>query len=144
MCDVLCKEMKISRRTFFRDLDALRQAGIPIVYDSKNREYALERHFVFDWVSNGALTWRDAVALLAILSIVQCPHDSELEQYKAELTGKLLNWIRNNHGDEADSIIANSKLLKSNPSASVKGMHGLVLSAQGRLQSARERESMAV
>jgi proteasome accessory factor B len=39
--DALALELGVSRRTVFRDLDALRQAGIPLAYDGQRQTYGI-------------------------------------------------------------------------------------------------------
>ena len=37
--EALAQACGVSRRTIFRDLDTLRQAGVPLVYDDENQHY---------------------------------------------------------------------------------------------------------
>ncbi|MBN1943254.1 MAG: WYL domain-containing protein [Phycisphaerae bacterium] len=63
--DQLAEDLQISRRTLFRDLNALELAHIPYYYDPAGKTYRISRHFFLPPVN---LTLGEALALLVLAS----------------------------------------------------------------------------
>lgn len=59
--DELSRELEVSRRTVFRDLNVLELAHIPYYYDRSNATYRIDNHFFLPPVN---LTLNEALALL--------------------------------------------------------------------------------
>jgi len=59
--DELAKELEVSRRTVFRDLNMLELAHIPYYFDRRRRSYRINQHFFLSPVN---LTLAEALALL--------------------------------------------------------------------------------
>jgi len=68
----LAAEMGCTQRTIFRDLNHLKDSGIPISYDSATKQYAMAGHFHMPPVQ---LTLDESLALLAL-----CEHVAGREQ----------------------------------------------------------------
>ncbi len=61
--DDLAKMLGLSRRTVFRDLKELSEAGVPYHYDAKTRTYSIDRHFLLPPLD---LTPKETMGLLMI------------------------------------------------------------------------------
>ena len=61
----LAREFNVSRRTLFRDLNLLKQSGIPLVYDGAARSYVIERDFFLPPVN---FTLPEVLGLTMVLS----------------------------------------------------------------------------
>ena len=61
--DQLAEDLQVSRRTIFRDLNALELAHIPYYYDPAGKTYRISRHFFLQPVN---LTLGEALALLVL------------------------------------------------------------------------------
>jgi hypothetical protein len=118
----ICREDKVSRRTFLRDLQRLREAGIAVTYDQKMR------HFRVDWpgstVCEGgfdqlAFELDESIALLAILDRADCPLASELHHLRIQIYSKLVNWLTRAWGDCLEQVMGHSKVLAFHPSESI-------------------------
>lgn len=59
----LAEELQVSRRTVFRDLNALELAHIPYYYDPESKSYRISRHFFLSPVN---LTLGEALSVLAL------------------------------------------------------------------------------
>jgi len=59
--DALAEEMEVSRRTIFRDLKALAEAGVPYYYDQSTEGYAIDRSFFLPAIN---FTLDEGLALL--------------------------------------------------------------------------------
>ena len=53
----------VSRRTMFRDLDLLRQAGVPVLFDDDEGWYRLEQHY---FLPPTTFTAEEALAMLLV------------------------------------------------------------------------------
>jgi predicted DNA-binding transcriptional regulator YafY len=130
----LCRELKISRRTFFRDLGTLRSAGIPVVYDARLREFCIDSSVDLAHLTDGPLTWYDAMVLLVMLNAADCSGHRELKEYRNSLHARLVNRLHQHDGHEMGSI-ASTKVPAENPAASSRTMRDSVLSARSQKQS---------
>lgn len=59
----LMRELKVARRTLYRDFSMLKLAGIPIMYEASSRGYTIEKSFFLPPVN---LTFPEALALLML------------------------------------------------------------------------------
>jgi len=60
----LAREVRVSRRTLFRDLDMLRLAGVPLLYHKAQHSYAIEKSFFLPPVN---FTFSEVLALMTII-----------------------------------------------------------------------------
>lgn len=61
--NALAREMSISRRTVFRDLNVLREAGVVCSYDAESERYGIDRSYYLPPMN---LTMEEALALLLL------------------------------------------------------------------------------
>jgi len=64
LADDLAKELKVSRRTLFRDLEMLRLANVPLVYHRGQHTYAIEKSFFLPPVN---FTFSEVLALMTLV-----------------------------------------------------------------------------
>ena len=64
----LARELEVSRRTIFRDLNMLELAHIPYYYDPKRGGYKINRHFFLPPIN---LTLSEALAVLMLAGRLQ-------------------------------------------------------------------------
>ncbi len=60
----LARELNVSRRTLFRDLNLLKLAGVPLIFDAAARSYAIERDFFLPPVN---FTLPEVLGLMMVL-----------------------------------------------------------------------------
>lgn len=84
----LAREFDVSRRTIFRDINTLRDMGIPVQFDEGNDAYRLSREYQFGKAPHLTGDELAALALAAHLSPVQLV--PELAATVREATAKLL------------------------------------------------------
>jgi predicted DNA-binding transcriptional regulator YafY len=113
--DTLADEAGVSRRTVFRDLNLLTQAGIPFVYDRANQRYRIEQSVVLPPLS---LTLGEALAyLLAVRHALDSPALPQRQQAAAaalkiegllppnvqDFCGPLLEGVESRPGPASDT-----------------------------------------
>ncbi len=64
LADDLAREVRVSRRTLFRDLDMLKLAGVPLIYSKREHSYAIEKNFFLPPVN---FTFSEVLMLMAIV-----------------------------------------------------------------------------
>jgi proteasome accessory factor B len=101
----LAEELQISRRTVFRDLNALELAHIPYYYDPQRQGYRISRHFFLPPVN---LSLSEAMALLVLSGRLDhqanVPLLSEGAQAAAKLESILPQAIRDHTGSLLDRL----------------------------------------
>ncbi|NOT02624.1 MAG: WYL domain-containing protein [Phycisphaerales bacterium] len=80
--DALAAEMAISRRTVFRDLNVLREAGVVCSYDAESERYGIDRSYYLPPVN---LTMEEALALLLVTR--KFVNDRVVPNVSAAMTG---------------------------------------------------------
>lgn len=123
----------ISRRTLFRDLEALREAGVPV---SRGRVhgYTIDK----EWLASLApavpadakdsmlrlapcsrpdwpLDWPESVALVAGLSRIIAPEGTEWDRYLNQARTRLLSHLNLVFGRKAGSLLTHARLLSKSP-----------------------------
>lgn len=63
--DGLAQACQVSRRTIFRDLDVLRQSGVPLVFDENEQRYRIPSHY---YLPPTNFTPEEALALIVLCS----------------------------------------------------------------------------
>ncbi len=103
--DELAEDLQISRRTVFRDLNALEMAHIPYYYDPASRGYRISSFFFLPPVN---LTLPEALALLALTGRLQTESNIPLlcqgAQAAAKIEGILPDAIRRHVGSLIDRL----------------------------------------
>jgi predicted DNA-binding transcriptional regulator YafY len=120
----------VSRRTVFRDMNRLREVGVPVYLDPESGCYRLKRDVgEFDVLDSKGwdLQWRECVALLAILERADLPEGSSLQSMRSNLLGKLVEWVHAEYGDRAGSVLANARLLQYRPSLSIEDIEAFMV-----------------
>ncbi|MEK6234355.1 MAG: transcriptional regulator [Planctomycetales bacterium] len=134
--DSLADSCKVSRRTIFRDLDALREAGVPLIYQDVEQSYSLQGDY--------CLPPTDFTAEEALALIVLC-HElggkSGLPFYKAAQTAALklesnLPSRLREHLREVSGAIE-IKLQARNPMTGSEPIYQQLLRAVGRRHPVR-------
>jgi predicted DNA-binding transcriptional regulator YafY len=84
--DQLADDLQVSRRTVFRDLNALEMAHIPYYYDPAGKTYRISRHFFLQPVN---LTLPEALALLILAGSLTDQANVPLLSHGAQAAAKL-------------------------------------------------------
>ena len=63
LADDLARELRVSRRTLFRDLDMLKLANVPLLYDKARHSYTIEKSFFLPPVH---FTFSEVLALMTL------------------------------------------------------------------------------
>lgn len=130
----LSRELEVSRRTVFRDLNVLEMARVPYYYDHQHDSYRINQHF---FLSPLNLTLPEALALLVsarrTLHSSVLPLASSASKAAMKLESVLPQPVRQHLGEVLDKIT-----IRPTPSARHDGLEGMFerLSeavAQGRL-----------
>jgi proteasome accessory factor B len=100
----LAEELQISRRTVFRDLNALEMAHIPYYYDPANRGYRISRHFFLPPVN---LTLPEAMCLLLLSSTLGDNKDIPLLREGVRAAAKIEGVLPDSIREHAGSILEN-------------------------------------
>lgn len=98
----LAEELQISRRTVFRDLNALEMARIPYYYDAESRGYRISRHFFLQPVN---LTLGEALALLTLAGHLQTESNVPLLEQGAHAAAKLESILPGPIREHVGSVI---------------------------------------
>jgi predicted DNA-binding transcriptional regulator YafY len=132
----LAREFEVSRRTIYRDIRFLEQAGIPIRYDSEKGGHALQRHFKL-CVSKFSDDELSALLLAAHVFALSCGRDVShpVHQAISKLLAQLPMSLCENMGNLLSSIrgVPSSALWPEKPHAVV----GKILSAISQKQQIR-------
>ena len=101
----LAEELQVSRRTVFRDLNALELARIPYYYEPSTRSYRISQHFFLPPVN---LTFGEAMAILTLAGRLEkesnIPLLSEGARAAAKIEGILPAPIREHLGSVMDRL----------------------------------------
>ncbi len=101
----LAQELQVSRRTVFRDLNALEMAKIPYYYDPELGGFRISRHFFMQPVN---LTLPEALALLTLAGKLKNGSDipllAQAGQAAAKLESVLPDAIREHVGSVIDTL----------------------------------------
>ncbi len=84
--DELAEELQVSRRTVFRDMNALEMARVPYYYDAASGGYSISRHFFLRPIN---LTLGEALALLVLAGRLQKESSVPLLTQGAHAAAKL-------------------------------------------------------
>jgi predicted DNA-binding transcriptional regulator YafY len=82
--DALAKTCEVSRRTIFRDLEVLRQAGVPLLFDEENGSYGIPATY---YLPPTNFTAEEALAVLVLCYELGTPN--QLPFYEAAQTAAL-------------------------------------------------------
>lgn len=108
----LAEELQVSRRTVFRDLNALEMAHIPYYYDQASRCYRISQHFFLQPVN---LTLGESLAMLTLAGRLDEPSVPLLGQ-AARAAAKLESILPETLREHVGSIVSRMKL-KLGPTA---------------------------
>jgi predicted DNA-binding transcriptional regulator YafY len=104
----LAEELQVSRRTVFRDLNALEMAHIPYYYDQASRSYRISQHFFLQPVN---LTLGESLALLTLAGRLEedpsVPLLGQAARAAAKLESILPETIREHVGSIVSSLTLN-------------------------------------
>jgi len=99
--DVICNRLKISRRTFYRDIRLLRNAGARVTYRPGTGAYEAE---LFSSIIGESLSTREAAAVKAALEGARPRRASEFESALDSARGKLAEIITEQFREHARGI----------------------------------------
>ena len=134
---LLMSRYPIGRRTLFRDLEALREAGVPVSRGRLNG-YTIDK----DWLASVASTtpadprdsmlrlarpgrpdwpldWPQSVALIAGLNKLFAPEGTEWDKYLNQARTRLLSHLNVVFGRKAGSLLTHARLLATKPELSL-------------------------
>ena len=114
----LAKELKVTRRTIFRDLETLRKAGIPYFHDDHEGGYKIGENFLLPPLN---FDLQESIALLLVLTkninhSFTLPLSQQIQQAALKIEGTLPGRIQKYCG----SILKNTSVRNFDP-ASTKG-----------------------
>ncbi len=105
LADDLAKEIRVSRRTLFRDLDMLKLAGIPLLYSKKQHSYGLEKNFFLPPIN---FTFSEVLSLMLIVqkyaSRTALPNLELAATAMAKIESTLPREIRDYCGHALDAV----------------------------------------
>ncbi len=113
----LAEELQVSRRTVFRDLNALEMARIPYYFDHETQGFRISQHFFMQPVN---LTLSEALALLALAGSLQADSNVPLISQSAQAAAKLESVLPAAIREHVGSVIK-SLSLRLAPMASHDG-----------------------
>ena len=103
--DELARELEVSRRTIFRDLNMLEMAHIPYHFDAERRGYRISRHFFLPPIN---LTLTEALALIILTARVrggrELPLVSQGARAAVKVESALPGGIRRHVGSIIDRL----------------------------------------
>jgi len=101
----LARELEVSRRTIFRDLNMLEMAHIPYYYDAEQGGYRISRHFFLPPIN---LTLSEALAILLLTGrtkgVKEMPLLSHGARAAVKLEGALPKAVRDHVGSVIDKM----------------------------------------
>jgi predicted DNA-binding transcriptional regulator YafY len=105
--DRLAEDLRVSRRTLFRDLKMLDAAGVPYGYDKKSQAYAIAKEYFLPPVN---LTMAEALAMMLVTRKLIHPRTHPAHRLALEATCKVENAIppriRRHCGSILDKVAA--------------------------------------
>ena len=99
--DVICSRLKISRRTFYRDIRLLRNAGARVTYRPDTGAYEAE---LFSSIIGESLSTREAAAVKAAMDGARPRRASDFEAALDSARGKIAEIIGEQFKDHANLI----------------------------------------
>ncbi|MCB9855081.1 MAG: HTH domain-containing protein [Phycisphaerales bacterium] len=99
--DVICKRLKISRRTFYRDIRLLRNAGARVTYRADTGAYEAE---LFSSIIGESLSTREAAAVKAALQGARPRRGSDFECALESARHKMTEIIGEQFKDHAGAV----------------------------------------
>ena len=100
--DELADELQVSRRTVFRDLNALEMAHIPYYYDPQDEGYRINPSFFFPAVN---LTLAEALSLLILTGRAKDADDLPLLNHGAQAAAKIESVLPSSIRDHVGSVL---------------------------------------
>jgi proteasome accessory factor B len=129
----LARELEVSRRTIFRDLNMLEMAHIPYYFDAEHRRYKIGQHFFLPPIH---LTLTEALALLTLTGKLRCtsavPLLSQSARAAMKLEGSLPPAMRQEVGDMIDHLS-----MQLAPTASHHGLDAMFDELAGAIAARR-------
>ena len=129
--DALALECEVSRRTIFRDLDVLRQAGVPLVYDEQNQRYHIPGKFFLPPTN---FTQDEALSLLVLCSDLgdsgQLPFFEPARSAAMKVACSLPDRLREQLRLDADAL--SIRLQPTNPMDGQKPVYQQLVDATAR------------
>jgi predicted DNA-binding transcriptional regulator YafY len=107
----LCSGLQVGRRTVFRYLDRLKDAGFPLVFDRARATYRLAHTGPYRHLAEWHLNWSESVVLIA--SMLRMGADPELNAITQDILERFRPALNVAFGERAGSIWANARLLAS-------------------------------
>jgi len=116
----LAKELEVSRRTVFRDLNMLEMAHIPYYFDDATGGYKISRHFFLPPIN---LTLTEALAILMLTSRLKPAGGLPLLQHSARAAAKLENALPRAIRQQVGSVMSKLSISLS-PLSRHEGLDG--------------------
>lgn len=134
----MAQACEVSRRTVFRDLDALRQAGVPLGYDEQQQGYRIPGTYFLPPTN---FTPEEALALIVLCHDLgdhsQLPFFEPARTAALKLAGSLPERLREQLRATGDAV--NIRLQPTNPLGGQKPIYDQLLDAISRRRGVRIR-----
>ena len=132
----LASELGVAERTIFRDLETLREAGVPLVYDEAEQRYRIPSNY---YLPPTNFTPHEALALLVLSHELGdkggLPFQAAARQAALKLESNLPSGLRNFVKDLADSV--RIRLPPSSPGEGHESTYRLLLDAVAKRRAVR-------
>lgn len=129
----LARELEVSRRTVFRDLNMLEMARVPYYFDAESHRYRINQHFFLPPIN---LTLTEALALLTLTGRLrvssQVPLLSQSARAAMKLEGALPSAMRQEVGNLIDGLS-----VRLGPMARHRGLDAMFDDLAGAIASRR-------
>ena len=118
----ILSRLKISRRTFFRDLKLWRMAGVNIDYEAASGRYRVQvdwQSFLNRELNSWPLSTSEAAGLLALIDRADCPRSSGLDDFRIRIYVRIVKWLTRYAGADNARVLELAKRLAESDGASL-------------------------
>ncbi len=128
----LCEELKVGRRTLFRDLEVLRQAGVPCYY-KPGSGYRIARSFFF---SPAKLTVTETLGLMLMGKVAYAQRTGPLKAEAASAVAKIVATVPQEMRSVCEELMA-TVLVAAEPDVVATGKKQHFLTLQQYIEEGR-------
>lgn len=112
--EYLAERLGVSCRTVFRDLAAMREAGVPLGYSAQTRAYRLATRPDPPPSATWPLDRQESIALLAALRLKRFPPGSPVRDLLRTALPKILSTAGASLNTSANELIADARAVRRN------------------------------